>query len=66
MVEKVLQEQGYEVTKITLKDVPQPNVEIVSIIDLDGPFFENIADEPYYDFQKFLAALPRRADQPQR
>jgi acyl transferase domain-containing protein/NADPH:quinone reductase-like Zn-dependent oxidoreductase/SAM-dependent methyltransferase len=57
VVEKVLQEQGYEVTKITLKDAPQPNVEIVSIIDLDGPFFENIADEPYYDFQKFLANL---------
>lgn len=57
MVEKVLQEQGYEVTKITLKDVPQRNVEIVSIIDLDGPFFENIADEPYHDFQKFLANL---------
>ena len=57
VVEKVLQEQGYELTKITLKDVPQPNVEIVSIIDLDGPFFENIADEPYYDFRKFLANL---------
>lgn len=59
VVERVLQEQGYEVTKITLKDVPQPNVDIVSIIDLDGPFFENIADEPYYDFQKFLANLKK-------
>ncbi len=57
VVEKVLKEQGYEVAKITLKDVPQPNVDIVSMIDLDGPFFENIADEPYYDFQKFLANL---------
>jgi len=37
--------------------VPQPDVEIVSIIDLDGPLFENITDEPYYDFQKFLANL---------
>jgi len=57
VAEKVLQEQGYEVTKITLKDVPQPNVDIVSIIDLDGPFFENIADEPYDGFQKFLAKM---------
>lgn len=57
VVEKAFQEQGYEVTKISLKDIPQPNVDIVSIIDLDDPFFENIANEPYYDFQKFLANL---------
>ncbi|TGO20105.1 hypothetical protein BTUL_0001g01140 [Botrytis tulipae] len=57
IVEKTLQKQGYEVTKISLNDIPQSNVDIVSIIDLGGPFFENIADEPYYEFQKFLANL---------
>lgn len=56
-VEGKLQEQDYEVTKITLKDIQPPNIDIISIIDLDGPFFENIADEPYYDFQRFLANL---------
>ncbi|TWU78585.1 t1pks [Metarhizium rileyi] len=57
VVESILQAQDYEVTKITLKDVPQPNVEIISILDLDDPFFDNIANESYYDFQKFLANL---------
>lgn len=56
-VERTLHEQGYEVTKITLKDVPQPNIDVISIIDLGGPFFANIADEPYNDFQKFVANL---------
>ncbi|KAL4957422.1 polyketide synthase [Aspergillus filifer] len=57
MVETTLQDQGYEITKITLKDIPRPNVDIISILDLDGPFFTDIADEPYYDFQNLLAGL---------
>ncbi|KAF1830190.1 hypothetical protein BDW02DRAFT_633855 [Decorospora gaudefroyi] len=57
VAESTLEQQGYKVDKITLKDMPQPNVDIFSIIDLDGPFLENITDEPYYDFQRFLASL---------
>ncbi|KAL4789956.1 putative polyketide synthase [Aspergillus venezuelensis] len=57
LVETALQDEGYKVTKITLKDIPRPNIDIISILDLDGPFLTDIADEPYYDFQNFLAKL---------
>ncbi|KAL4968634.1 reducing polyketide synthase sphB [Aspergillus stella-maris] len=57
LIETALQNQGYKITKITLKHTPRPNIDIISILDLDGPFFTDIADEPYYDFQKFLANL---------
>lgn len=58
-MEKALRDQDYEVTKITLEDVAPPNIDIVSILDLEGPFFENIAEEPYNNFQRFLANLQR-------
>lgn len=61
LLEKVLLDQGYEITKITLKDDPPSNIDIISLIDLEGPFFDRIAAEPYYDFQKFLAKLKNSA-----
>lgn len=56
-LEKALGAQGYEIIKITLKDATPSGAEIVSILDLDSPFFENIVDDLYYDFQNFLTSL---------
>lgn len=56
-VEKVLREQGYDITKITLAEIPRAQADIISIIDLDAPFFENISEQSYHDFQNFLARI---------
>ncbi|KAF2164140.1 hypothetical protein M409DRAFT_68050 [Zasmidium cellare ATCC 36951] len=56
-IEERLQRHGYQVTKLTLKDNPPPNTDIISTLDLDSPFFENIADNDYEDFKTFLANL---------
>ncbi|KAK4498761.1 hypothetical protein PRZ48_009271 [Zasmidium cellare] len=56
-IEKCLLQHGYKLTKVTLKDTPPPATNILSLLDLDGPFFENIADQDYQDFQTFLAKL---------
>lgn len=52
-------QQGYNVLLITLKDLPLHDNEIVSLLDLDGPFLRDIAVEKYNDLLKYLSHRQR-------
>lgn len=48
-----LQEQGYDISRITLDDTPQPGVDILSLIDMQGPFFHDMHEGDYARFRAF-------------
>ena len=56
----ILQEfenQGYEVFRCTIHDPPPPGLDLVALLDRDGPFFENIDTTMFNSFKSLLSNL---------
>lgn len=49
-----LQSRGYIISRCTIKDVPTHGQDIVSLLDLERPFFENLDAEGFARLQAFL------------
>ncbi|EEQ34967.1 Fum1p [Microsporum canis CBS 113480] len=58
MVESFLSEKGYAVHWCILDQVPA-NKTVISLLDLDGPFFDNISEE---DFRAFQTCMSTRSN----
>jgi malonyl CoA-acyl carrier protein transacylase len=50
-----LRERGYDVSRITLDDVPAVNRDIISLLDVGKPFLDDINEEKYRKLQNFIA-----------
>lgn len=53
-LEKQLLQEGYVVNWCTLERTPIGQ-DIISLLDLEGPFFHNISEEDYGAFQRYLS-----------
>ncbi|KAK2748478.1 Type I Iterative PKS [Myotisia sp. PD_48] len=49
-----LNKEGYQVATCKLGDVPPPSQDIISLLDLDKPFFEMIDEARFQNFKDFL------------
>ncbi|KAM5494833.1 Type I Iterative PKS [Microsporum audouinii] len=58
IVESCLSEKGYVVHWCTLDQVPA-NQTVISLLDLDGPFFDNLPEE---DFRAFQTCMSTRSN----
>lgn len=56
-VEKALSLAGYAVTWHTLQDAPRSGSDIISLIDLEGPFFEHLSADEFLLFQSYVSKL---------
>jgi acyl transferase domain-containing protein len=48
---------GYIVDECVLQQTPPPNQDIISLLDIDGPFLNNISEARYYAFLRFVQNL---------
>jgi SAM-dependent methyltransferase len=56
-VEGKLRDAGYTVERSTLDEAPKPGQDIVSMLDLQEPFLENISEKRFQDLVHFLHAV---------
>lgn len=56
-LESDLRKAGFNVERCTLEDTPQPSQDIVSVLELKTPFFENISENKLQMLVKFLQAV---------
>lgn len=56
-LESALSLAGHTVKWYTLYDTPPPGSDIISLIDLEGPFFDNLLVEEFRLFQSYLPEL---------
>ena len=54
---QALEKQGFEISKCRLTDSPPENQDILSILDIDTPFFEDIEAARFESFKKFITSL---------
>ncbi|KAI1379651.1 fatty acid synthase S-acetyltransferase [Hypoxylon crocopeplum] len=52
-----LEKQGYEVTKCKIDDSPPPGQDVISLLDLSGPYFEGMDTARFESFRQFLRNL---------
>ncbi|KAE8368107.1 hypothetical protein BDV27DRAFT_154279 [Aspergillus caelatus] len=52
-----LAKAGYSVRWCTLKQVPSPGANIISVIDLEGPFFHELTPADFESFQSYVSRL---------
>ncbi|KAK6826532.1 hypothetical protein RU639_005411 [Aspergillus parasiticus] len=55
-----LAKAGYSVHWCTLKQVPSPGANIISVIDLEGPFFHELSPADFESFQSYVSRLADR------
>ncbi|PGH00300.1 hypothetical protein AJ80_09194 [Polytolypa hystricis UAMH7299] len=51
-------QQGYTVNLCTLDDPPPQTGDVISLLDLDGPFFHNLSEPNLCAFQQYLTNCP--------
>lgn len=56
-VETKLRNEGYIVERSTLAEMPKPRQDIVSVLDLQEPYLENISEERFQELVRFLQAI---------
>lgn len=54
-VEYAFVRQGYTVNWLTLRENAPSNQPMVSLLDLDDPFFDNLSEQSFLDFQEFVS-----------
>ncbi|KAF1843632.1 polyketide synthase [Cucurbitaria berberidis CBS 394.84] len=54
-VDRKLRERGYDVSHVTLNNVPIAGQDIISLLDLSHPFFECFDSKKYENLQNFVA-----------
>ncbi|KAG6011444.1 Type I Iterative PKS [Claviceps lovelessii] len=52
-----LENSGYEVTKCRLGDVPPAGLDVLSLLDIDGPFFHDMTEQRFLEFKAFILGL---------
>ncbi|KAI4094752.1 MAG: hypothetical protein LQ344_001997 [Seirophora lacunosa] len=56
-VETLLLRNGFRVEFCNIDDPPPPNQDIISLMDLDGPFFDDISSDRLAAFQRYVGSL---------
>ncbi|KAL8836758.1 MAG: hypothetical protein Q9170_002787 [Blastenia crenularia] len=56
-VEAAFVHKGYSIDHCTINDLPPANQDIVSVMDLNAPFFDKISPENLTAFQRYLGNL---------
>ncbi|KAK2831972.1 Type I Iterative PKS, partial [Arthroderma sp. PD_2] len=52
-----LKEQDYKVSRITLDDTPAPGIDILSLLDVESPFFHDIQESDFNRFKMFAERI---------
>ncbi|KAI1209352.1 fatty acid synthase S-acetyltransferase [Annulohypoxylon truncatum] len=52
-----LEKNGYEITKCKVGDSPPPGQDVISLLDVAGPYFEGLDSARFESFRKFLRGL---------
>jgi acyl transferase domain-containing protein len=52
-----LEKEGYELDRIKIEDHPPAGQDVISVLDLDGPFFHDINAAQFQAFKEFLSRL---------
>jgi SAM-dependent methyltransferase len=56
-VEHRLANTGFTITRFALGQQPPPGTDVISMIDLEGPFFDNISADRFSQFQRLVAQV---------
>ena len=56
-VVKHLEESGFEVVKCTIEETPPAGQNVISLLDLDGPYFETMDEARFQSFRRFILDL---------
>ncbi|KAL9010176.1 MAG: hypothetical protein Q9173_004864 [Seirophora scorigena] len=56
-VETLLLRNGFHVEFCNIDDPPPPNQDIISLMDLDGPFFDDISSDRLAAFQRYVGSM---------
>ena len=57
LIAQQLESQGYEVHRCTLEDSMPPDQDVIALLDINEPFFENIEAPTFEKFKAFLQKL---------
>lgn len=57
LIRQELERQGYEVTTCTINDDPPPRYDVISVLELDGPFLDDLNAASFRAFQDFVRSL---------
>ncbi|KAI0889325.1 fatty acid synthase S-acetyltransferase [Annulohypoxylon maeteangense] len=52
-----LEKNGYEIIKCNVHDSPPPGQDVISLLDIYGPYFEELDSARFESFRKFLRGL---------
>ncbi|KAI5868187.1 fatty acid synthase S-acetyltransferase [Durotheca rogersii] len=52
-----LEKEGYEITRCKIEDTPPPGQDVISLLDLSGPYFETVDSARWDSFKQFLHNL---------
>lgn len=55
-----LEREGYQVSKCKLDDVPPSGQDVISLLDIEQPFFDTIDEAHFLSFKAFLLGLQDR------
>jgi len=56
-VEKFLVDRGFEVDGCVLGEIPRSSQDIISLLDVDTPFIDDIQEEPFEQFKTLLDSI---------
>ena len=56
-IEQELKSRGYTVAFSTTNDLPPAGQDVISVVDLDGPFFQNLTETSYNKFRAYIDHL---------
>ncbi|KAK2057644.1 putative polyketide synthase [Colletotrichum caudatum] len=62
LLQDTLAMRGYRVHLSSLNDVPKPDMDVISLLDLESPYFHDISDERLKKLQAYLGSLSPDAD----
>ncbi|KAF6795324.1 polyketide synthase [Colletotrichum musicola] len=58
VLQNALAGRGYQVSLSSLDDLPEPGMDVISLVDLELPFFHDISEDRLKALQTYLATLP--------
>ncbi|KAL0936929.1 polyketide synthase [Colletotrichum truncatum] len=58
LLQDALTKRGYNVSLSSLDELPDDDVDVISLLDLESPYFHDISDERLKKLQTYLATLP--------
>jgi hypothetical protein len=52
-----LERKGQLITWVAFGEVPPPEIDVISVMDLEGPFFDDISPVRFSQFQQFVSQI---------